>query len=99
MTAPDVLATLRELEQQFNDPNATDEIRKTIVEQVRVYSELELHERCLVCKRGGVYIPYHKALIEGHCYSENGVKDYTRITGVCEFCFDKMHEESKNDEQ
>jgi hypothetical protein len=46
--------------------------------------------RCSNCMQTGYYYPADRAYAPGHCYSEAGVTDFTRITGICEFCFDGM---------
>jgi hypothetical protein len=49
--------------------------------------------RCYNCQQTGYYYPADRAYAPGHCYSEAGVTDFTRITGMCEFCFDGLHQD------
>lgn len=93
MTSPEELKELKKLSDEFYADDTTRERRIEIVTRVRDMAERNMPEsRCLNCKRGGVAIEHDEALIEGHCYSTDGIRDYTRITKICEFCFDKMHE-------
>lgn len=84
---------LRLMQQEFEDENTTDDRRVEILTLMRSFAEQEMPDAtCIYCKQVGIYAPYTHALIEGHCYTQDGVRDFTRITGVCEFCFDKAHE-------
>lgn len=38
-----------------------------------------------------LYFPYHRALVPGHIYSEGGIRE-ARISGCCEYHFDRMFE-------
>lgn len=90
MTSKENLDKLAELREEWEE-NISRERRIEIVTFVRDMAEVEMPEsRCLNCKHTGVYIPHDEALIEGHCYSHDGMVEYTRISKVCEFCFDKL---------
>lgn len=39
-----------------------------------------------------LWLPYDRALIPGHIYSEDGMRE-ARISGCCEYHFDKMFDE------
>lgn len=96
MTSPERLAELQKLHNEFYAEATSDERRIEILTQVRTWGEEEMPEsRCHFCKHGGFYAPYDRALIEGHCYSEAGMRDYTRVTGVCEFCFDSLPQDEE----
>lgn len=91
MTTPTRQAELTLLGEEFDNKDTSNERRIEILTKVRDYAEEEMPDsRCQFCKRGGIYAPFTHALIEGHCYSYDGMVDYTRITKVCEFCFDNL---------
>lgn len=91
MTSPERIAQLNALSAEFYASATTRERRVEIATLVRDWAEEEMPEsRCLNCHHAGVDLPYDEALIEGHCYSPDGVRDYTHITRVCEYCFDRM---------
>lgn len=93
MTSPDRISELAQMAKEFDEETTSEERRVELVTALRDFAEEELPDsRCVHCHRGGFSVPYTHALIEGHCYSPAGVADYTRITKVCEFCFDKTHE-------
>lgn len=95
MTSPERFAELQKMRREFYENSTTDKRRVEILTQVRTWAEEELPQsRCVNCKRGGIDVPYEYALIEGHCYSEAGSRDYQRITNTCEYCFDKMCKEA-----
>ena len=91
MTSPERLALLENLHAEWMDSKTTDQRRVEIALEVQGYAVEEMPEsKCIHCKKAGVYLPYEYALIEGHVYSHEGMEDYTNITRVCEYCFDKM---------
>lgn len=49
--------------------------------------------RCVNCLKTGYYYPADKAYAPGHCYSMNGMREFTKISQCCEFCFDYMFPE------
>ena len=38
-----------------------------------------------------LWLPYHRAVVPGHIYSEKGI-DEARMSGCCEYHFDRMFE-------
>jgi hypothetical protein len=91
MTSPERLALLENMKAEFYDDKTNDERRVELLLQVQEWAAEEMPKsKCRDCKKPGVYIPWQYALVEGHCYSHNGMTDYITITGVCEYCFDKM---------
>lgn len=98
MTTLERKAVLDQMSAEFYDPATNRDRRVVIAMQVRDWAEEEMPEsRCLHCHRGGIYLPWDEALIEGHCYSEDGMTDYTRITKICEFCFDRLFGEEEKE--
>lgn len=97
MTSEETKAELATLRTEFYAKEVTRERQVEIAERVREFAEEEGSPRCLYCKRAGISIPYTEALIEGHCYSSDGVRDFTRITGVCEFCFDALPSDEEHE--
>jgi hypothetical protein len=66
------------------------DVARVFLEQAsKEAQEAQLGRKCLFCGKYAFCVPYSQALIEGHCYSEGGMRDMTRITQVCEFCFDE----------
>lgn len=57
-----------------------------------------MQSKCVNCGMLGFYYPAPYAAGLGHCYSEEGMRDYTRITMMCEFCFDRIAREPDEDE-
>jgi hypothetical protein len=55
--------------------------------------------QCMHCHHLGFYYPAGKALALGHCYSEEGMREYTSISQLCEFCFDMVMDFSEEEEQ
>jgi hypothetical protein len=65
------------------------------------------HGRCVASSFGGndematphafFWMPWTHALIPGHIYSEAG-RSEARITGFCEYCFDKVSSDSDEGE-
>lgn len=51
---------------------------------------------CPDCGHVPFHAPHHEALIEGHVYSRDGLKELN-ITGFCEYCFDKITTEPDED--
>lgn len=99
MTTKDRLKKLEGLQHDFYLDDISDEHRVRILKQIQVWAHEEQPEsHCVICKKNGLYIPYDYALIEGHCYSEDGMREYTGISKVCEYCFDKMHKDFDPDD-
>ena len=55
--------------------------------------------KCLQCQTIGFYYPADKAYVEGHCYSEAGIKEFAALSGICEWCFDHMFDPDKLGEE
>lgn len=49
------------------------------------------NEKC-VQKEAVFYLPYHKALLPGHIYSEMGLREF-KISHCCEYHFDEWFKE------
>lgn len=91
MTTTDRLVILDNLHAEFMDAKTTDRRRVEIALEVQSYAAEEMPEsKCLDCGKNGIYLPYGYALIQGHCYSHDGMIEYTSISRFCEYCFDKM---------
>ena len=60
-------------------------------------NEAKMGRPCPMCKNYPFFAPHDEALIEGHVYSHDGVAEI-RITGYCEFCFDKITAEPEEEE-
>lgn len=55
--------------------------------------------KCIYCGVIGYNYPATKAYAPGHCYSSAGVVEFMRISGVCEWCFDRIMQAPDEDEQ
>lgn len=53
--------------------------------------------KCINCGITGFHYPADRGYAPGHCYSEAGVIEFTRISGCCEFCFDVMFMENEDE--
>lgn len=91
---PEQAEHLQALQDEFYADETEHERRVAILLELRpMAAEMMPESRCIFCKQPGLDVPWDEALVEGHCYSPEGVRDYTAITKVCEFCFDKVHEQ------
>lgn len=54
--------------------------------------------KCINCGKPGYYYPADKAYAPGHCYSEEGKREFTTISSCCEFCFDHMFNREQPEE-
>ena len=82
-------------------PVYTDEygnVYPAFPDALRMVAEAAPPERCVNCGKPGYYYPADKAYAPGHCYSENGKREFTTISSCCEFCFDHMFAEPEEDE-
>lgn len=52
---------------------------------------------CTSCKAKVFFISTTEAFCEGQIYSEEGVREYTRNSGFCEFCFDALFREEEEE--
>lgn len=86
----DRTAELNEARKMFYEDETTDEQRVQILLMMREFAKIDMPDsQCVSCKQPGLGVPYEYALIEGHCYSDAGMRDYTMITRMCEYCFDR----------
>lgn len=60
--------------------------------------ETKLLRPCPNCQHVPFHAPWHEALIEGHVYSNNGLREIS-ITGICEYCFDDITAEPEEEEE
>jgi len=85
---------------EFENSKTTRERRVAILTLVREgANEAKALVPCPMCKNYPFFAPHDEALIEGHVYSHAGLAEI-RITGLCEFCFDRVTaepEEESND--
>ena len=51
-----------------------------------------LGKHCIGCQQEAYYAPDTSAEAYGHIYSDLGLKEL-KITGFCEYCFDKLFSE------
>jgi hypothetical protein len=61
-------------------------------------NESKMGRPCPMCKNYPFFAPHDEALIEGHVYSHEGLAEI-RITGYCEFCFDRITMEPDEEEE
>ena len=79
-----------DLRRAFESRGASRELRITILMLVREgANEAKMGRPCPMCKNYPFQAPHDEALIEGHIYSDAGARE-VGITGLCEFCFDKV---------
>ena len=87
------------LQKEFEGSTTTRERRVTILTLVRDgANEAQMGPSCPMCKNYPFFAPHDEALIEGHVYSHDGIAEI-RITGYCEFCFDKVTAEPEEDDE
>jgi hypothetical protein len=77
------------LKDEFEDESTSDERRIEILKIVQ--GEAEIHTPEKKCYDGEVvfFVQWHKALIPGHIYSKDGLKEY-QISKHCEYHFDEL---------
>lgn len=93
------------LRAEFERDTTTDERRAEILtlmrdsaEEAQMGTSWNLNKvKCPRCQHHLFYAPWTHALIEGHVYSDDGVRE-VYITGFCEFCFDLITEEPNTEE-
>ena len=91
MTAPGRLKELERMRLVYGLDSTSHEQKVEIGLIVRGYAEEAMPDsRCRICGHAGVHIPDERPRFEGHCYTERGVTEYTRMTRYCESCFDKL---------
>lgn len=90
MTSVERKKELGVLHKEFYTEDTTDTRRVEILLKVQSFAAEEMPEsKCRYCGKPGIAVEYDYALVEGHCYSPEGMQDYQSITKVCEYCFDK----------
>jgi len=95
MSAEEKAAAQRE----FEDRATTRERRIELLTLVQEGAdETKMGRPCPMCKHYPFFAPHDEALIEGHVYSHDGVAEI-RITGYCEFCFDRITAEPEEGEE
>lgn len=81
------------LQDEFNSEGTTRERRAEILGYLRDgANEAQMGRQCPRCKNYPFFATHDEALIEGHVYSGDGVREL-QITGYCEFCFDLVTQE------
>ena len=87
------------LRREFENPEASRELRVTLLMLLREgANEAKALRPCPFCGNYPFYAPHDEALIEGHVYSEQGLAEIG-ITGLCEFCFDRVTAEPEEKEE
>jgi hypothetical protein len=87
------------LRREFETDTTTHERKVTILTLVREgANEAQIGLPCPMCKNYLFFAPHDEALIEGHVYSNDGLREI-RITGYCEFCFDRVTAEPEEEEE
>jgi len=87
------------LQKEFETEGTTRERRVELLTLVQEgANEAQMGRPCPVCKNYLFFAPHDEALIEGHVYSRDGVAEL-RITGYCEFCFDRITAEPEEEEE
>lgn len=87
------------LQSEFEDRATTRERRIKLLTLVREGAdEAKMGRPCPMCKHYPFFAPHDEALIEGHVYSHDGVAEI-RITGYCEFCFDRITAEPEEGDE
>lgn len=82
---------------EFERDTTTDERRAEILTLVRDGAdEAQMGPKCPSCGHYSFHAPWTHALIEGHVYSNDGVREIN-ITGYCEFCFDIITQEEDDE--
>jgi hypothetical protein len=94
MSDEDKVAFRREFETQTTTKERRVELLTLLQEAA---NESKLGRPCPVCGNHLFYAPHTEALIAGHVYSNEGLME-VRITGYCEFCFDRITAEPEEEE-
>lgn len=87
------------LQKEFEDRATTRERRVAILTLLQEgANEAQMGRPCPACKNYVFFAPFHEPLIEGHVYSNDGIAEL-RITGYCEWCFDRITKEPEEEEE
>lgn len=81
--------------QEENDAAALEELRVELAQLQEAATKQGTTKRCIDGEYM-VYLPYERALVPGHIYSEDGIRE-ARISGSCEYHFDRMFDEDWTD--
>lgn len=85
------------LQDEFKRHTTTDERRAEILTLVRDGAdEAQMGPKCMRCGHYSFHVTWDHALIEGHVYSKDGVRE-VYISSCCEFCFDLIAEEADDE--
>lgn len=84
-------------ETEFYNLDTTRERRCELLTLLRDQAQLHYEEEgkdltCFFCGHYIFYAPYTEALIQGHVYSNAGIRE-VYITKICEHCFDRVMKE------
>jgi len=88
--------TADELEASEEFPPKPDERYPSFPDALRQVERVDPKEKCINCSKPGYYYPADKAYAPGHCYSEEGKREFQSISSCCEFCFDHMFAEPED---
>jgi hypothetical protein len=72
-------------------PPAEEDVMAQALALALLATEDTGNERC-VQKEAVFYLPYHKALLPGHIYSDAGLREF-KISHCCEYHFDEWVKE------
>ena len=87
------------LRREFENRDTTHERRVEILTMLQEGAdETKFLPPCMNCKHVPFYAPWHEAVIEGHVYSHDGLREID-ITGLCEYCFDDITAEPDEEEE
>ena len=91
-------AVSAQMRDEFYLENTTDERRIDILKWLQERALEDNANTCTYCHKPVLGVMFAKPLIEGHIYSEDGVREYG-ITFMCEWCFDKVTKEHEDEEE
>jgi len=99
----DLMLTADEMEagqREFPATHVTNEgvSYPSFPDALRRVAQADPPNKCVSCRKPGYYYPADKPYAPGHCYSEQGRLEFTRISSCCEFCFDYMFREPEEEE-
>ena len=87
------------LGREFENRDTTYERRVEILSMIQEGAdETKYLPPCMNCKHVPFYVPWHEAMIEGHVYSNDGLREIN-ISGLCEYCFDDITSEPDEEEE
>lgn len=84
--------------EQFYNPETSREKRIDLLRLMQNSAdEAQMGRQCPRCKHYPFFVPNDEALLEGHVYSDAGMRELP-ITGYCEFCYDLITKEPDEEE-